>query len=253
MGPLWELNRLSGLPDFTRGILEVWYTTSGKFILPAHQAAVREQFPLLGVDRLVLTDPTKRVNEVADSPALAWVVMLRWIDARIGDDAFAALAKSPHTERLSRILIGKPRCSDAGLKAFANSKSYPNLRSFGLYEGLWGGKFTAAGVRQVLESEHFPRLEELDLSGPQRSSVPQRTFFSCKALSRLRVLRLGFGTDMKALARCPHLTNLEEVHVKDSRLTDADARALADNPAFGRVKTIELSDLNSRRTAERSG
>ena len=75
-------------------------------------------------------------------------------------------------------------------------------------------------------------------------AVTHRTFWTYKSLSRLRVLHVGFDNDMKALAKCPHLTNLEELYVEDSTMTDADARVLADNPVFARLKLLSLTDMN---------
>jgi uncharacterized protein (TIGR02996 family) len=245
LGPLVALASKYNGDAFKRGLFERWWTSAGNFLKPPHQAAVCEWFPRLGIRSLNLSDPTKRVKLLADSPALAWATHLHWFDAKIEDDGFEALAASPHLERLTRLTIDKPRCTDAGLKVFARSKGFPNLRALGLPAGLWRGDFSSLGVRQVLDSDRFPRLDELDLSGAQAHSVTHRSLWTYKSLSRLRVLHLGFDNDMKALAKCPHLTNLEELHVSESTMTDADARTLADNPAFARLKVLELTELNS--------
>jgi uncharacterized protein (TIGR02996 family) len=246
LGPMIELPQRYRRPhEFSRGLYDQCFVTPGDFLKKAYQAAACVQFPLLGVERLVLYETTKRVAALAQSPALAWIATLRWLDAKIEDDGFAALAASPHLERLSHLVIGKPRCSDAGLKALAKSKGFPNLRTLGLQDGLWRGAFSAAGVRQILDSDRFPKLNELDLSGAHSHAVTHRALFTYPSLSRLRVFLVGFDTDMQALAKCPHLTNLEELHVADSTLTDADAHVLADNPAFARLKVIALTDMNT--------
>jgi uncharacterized protein (TIGR02996 family) len=247
---LGPLARLSGhLPGelFHRGLLLRWGLNAGSFLRKAHQAAVCEQFPRLGIECLALFENTKRVKALANSPALAWVIAFLWNDARLEDDGFEALAASPHLSRLTHLTIDKPRCTDAGLKALARSKGLPNLRSLGLPDGLWGGKFNAIGVRQILDSDRLPKLDELDLPGAHLHAVTHRTFWTYKNLSRLRVLRVGFDNDMKALAKCPHLTNLEELHVADSTLEDADAHVLADNPAFAKLKVLALTGMNSSR------
>lgn len=243
---------LDGLPTgtthnrdkFARGILVWWYTSAGNFLKKPHQEAVCEWFPRLGVDLLVLCENSKRVSAVANSPALAWVTRFRWRDSRLEDDGFAALAASPHAARWRSLDIDKPRCSDAGLKALANSDGFPDLRAFELEDGLWRGKFSAAGVRQILDSPKFPKLDELGLTGAHKHAVTHSTLWTYRSLSRLRVLRLGSNNDMKGLAKCPHLTNLEELHVAGSTLDDVTARVLLDNPAFARLKVLELRDMN---------
>jgi uncharacterized protein (TIGR02996 family) len=245
LGPLWELTAMIRDREFKRGLLDWWHTTAGNFLKKPHQQVVCEWFPQLGIDRLALSENSKRVRAVADSPALAWVSAFQWFDSRIEDDGFEALATAPHTERLSKFLIDKPRCSDTGLKAFAKSTGYPNLRSFGLHDGLWRGKFTDAGIRLILNSRNFPHLNELILSGAHTYSVASRSLFECEALNRLRSLRIGAGSDLKHLVTCAHLTALETLHVYDSVLRDDDARLFIDNPAFARLRAVALDDINS--------
>ena len=105
---------------------------------------------------------------------------------------------------------------------------------------MWAGDFTAAGVRLILDSDRFPRLDELDLSGAHTSAVTHRTFFTYKSLVRLRVLKLGFQAKMESLAKCRYFTNLEELHVADTTIADADVETLAANPVFDRLKVLVL-------------
>lgn len=233
---------------FARGLLNQWFVSAGDFLKIAHQAAVTEWFPRVGVGRIVFYEPTKRAEKLFASPALAWTSDILWHDAKLDDAGFVALAKSPHLSRLSRLAIDKPRCSDRGLRALANSPGLGSLRTLTLQDGLWGGKFTAAGVRLVLESENLPRLDELSLVGAQKSAVTHRTFFTYKALARLRVLHLPGNTDMKALAKCPYLANLDDLYVRDAEITDADAVALADSPVLAKLKSLELVDMNVYRS-----
>jgi uncharacterized protein (TIGR02996 family) len=245
VGPLAELLAKHRTHSFARGMYEEWFATAGDFLKKPHQAAVCERFPLLGVETLYLRETTKRVDTLAQSPALAWVAKWHWMDAKIEDNGFVALARSPYLERLSQLVIDKPRCSDAGLKALAKSKGLPNLRVFGLWDGLWRSSFTADGVRVILDSDRFPKLDELDLSHAHTHRVTDRALFTYTSLSRLRVLKLGFDTNTTALAKCPHLTNLEELHVAESDFDDDAAHALADNAALAHVKVITLTDLNA--------
>jgi uncharacterized protein (TIGR02996 family) len=245
LGGLWVFTADERDRDFRRGLLDWWYTTAGNFLKKPHQKAVCEWFPRVGIDRLALNETTKRVQQLAASPALAWATTFHWFDARIEDDGFVALATSPHLARISRLVIDKPRCSDAGLKAIANSPGLPNLRVLGLHDGLWRGRFTDAGLRVLLNSNRQPKLCELDLSGAQTHAVGGRSLFTCPALSRLRTLRVGFDTNQHWLAVCPHLTSLEELWVSDSKMSDKEARLLADNPALTRTRRVSLSNMNS--------
>lgn len=247
LGPLADLATSRWSTEFNRGFLNWWSTSAGNFLKKPHQEAVCEWFPRLGVDELSLYESSKRVSAVANSPALAWVSRFTWRDARLEDDGFAALAASPHTAQWRRLEIDKPRCTDAGLKALARSDGFPNLQALELRDGLWRGDFSAAGVRLILDSPKFPKLDELGLTGAQGHKVHHRTFWTYQNLSRLRVLWMGSNNDVKALAKCPHLTKLEELHVADSSLDEADARVLLDNPAFARLKVLSLTGMNSHR------
>jgi hypothetical protein len=249
LGPLLPLSG-DGHQDreFNRGIKEWWYTTAGNFLKKAHQRVVCEWFPRLGLKLLMLVDPSKRVGAVAASPALEWVVELTWLRARLGDDGFRALAASPHTHRLSRLVVEKPRCGDSRLHALARSISFPNLKAIGLRDGLWGSTYTAAGLLGLLRSARLPKLDELDLSDAQGGGVEWGTLFADPAVRRLRRLRLGWGVDLDPLAACPHLTDLEACLTDSARLTEAGAIALADNPAFARLTFLQLLRLNPDRS-----
>ena len=248
LGPLWEL---TGSPssyrarDFDRGLLYWWYSTAGTFLKKSQQAAVCAQFPLLGVRMLMLTDSSKRAQAVADSPAIAWVCNFYWQRSRLDDDSVRALAASPHTVRLSALGIDHPHCSNTGLKALAQSTCLPNLRRFDLTDGLWGGKYNHAGVLQILNSDRLARLCELNLDGNQPSGFEDAPFFRDEGLTRLCVLWYHSRTEMRHLVACTHLTNLEELLIGDSHVTDADVRTLLDNPTFAKLKKLALNSLNS--------
>jgi uncharacterized protein (TIGR02996 family) len=245
LGPLKGFLWHDVQPDFTRGLLFWWYTTPGRFVKKDHQEAVGAGFPTVGVNSLHLWEPTKRPQLVADSPALAWVPKLTWTDARAEDPVFEALAASPHLGRLSTLVIEKPWCTDRGLTALAKSKGLPNLRTFGLQNGLWRGRYSTKGVLRVLNSPNLPHLDALDLSKTQPIDVKWRAFFHDPGLSRLKWLWLGFQSAMHELARCPHLTALEVLDVSDTTITDADVSVLVANPALRNLRTVSLFDMNA--------
>jgi uncharacterized protein (TIGR02996 family) len=250
LGRLFDFAGDGGLPlFFHRGLLGYWHTTTSEFLKKAYQQAVCEWFPRLGVETLRLHGATKRVPLLAASPALEWVVAFDWSDSRLDDAGCAALAASPHTFRLSRLEIHRPTCTDAGLEALADSKGFANLRALALTDGLWAGRFTHKGLLRILNSKRLPKLDELDLSKGQeiligRDRVGWDRFFANRGLSRLHVLRVGWGVDLESVIACQRLTNLEELHISEENMLDHEALVLAENPALPRVRKVVLADMN---------
>ncbi len=230
---------------FSRGIIHKWIATPSEFLERAHQDAARERFPLLGISELVLHNTTKRVTQLAQSPALDWVSGLWFQDAKIGDDGLTALVRSPFLTKLPSLSIQKAHFSNIGLKALADSTGFPNLRSLHLHDGLRSGRFSASGLHLLLDSPNCPRLDELHLTGSHSPNVMHRSLFQCKNLSRLRSLTLDAGADLMALASCPHLTNLEWFEIGNGIITDASAHTLIANPGFARMTHVGLYSMNA--------
>ena len=235
---------------FHRGLLYWWYVTVGAFLRKAHQRAVCERFPQLGVDHLFLSEPSKRAAALAESPALAWASELSWIRSRADDDAVAALANSPHLGMLSVMALSHVRCSDAGLRAVANARGLANLRRFSLRACFWGGQFTAAGVLLVLNSERLPRLRYLRLASGMPYGFRLADVLRDAGLSRLSGLILHDEANpdaVAALAANPTASGLEELDLSSGRLDDASASALAESPHLARLKRLRLTGLNNER------
>src|SRR5262249_40069875 len=153
---------------------------------------------------------------------------------------------SPHTSRVSELDIDHPHCTNAGLKALADSSCWPNLKRLGLTDGTWGGKYTHTGVLRVLNSKRLPKLCELNLSGTQPPGFEKAAFYQNEGLQRLQLLWRGRDVAMKHFAACRHFTNLEEFSVADGTFTDADARTLLDNLAFAKLRKLTLYNVNYR-------
>ncbi|WP_439631823.1 TIGR02996 domain-containing protein [Gemmata sp.] len=237
LGPLAPLNSMH---EFNRGLLEHWYCTAGAFLKKDHQRALAERLPLVGAHTLLLTGRTARPGAVAGSAALEWFAELCWLGGKLDDAGLRELARSPCGARLSRVLVTDLRCTNAGLAALAKSAAFPNLRTVGLRAGSPRVAYTHRGVLRVLESARFPRLESLDLLDRLPAGFDQPAFYNEPVLSRVRVLWAPSGGDTSALCRCRRLTNLESLRISSSTVTDDDARALLDNPAFARLKVLEL-------------
>jgi len=125
---------------FERGLLSWWYCTVGAFLGKEHQQDVAGWFPRLGVNRICLTDPSKRADALAAAPTLGWTSELRWLRSRAEDAPLVALAGSPHLGLLSKLSLTHLRCTDAAFTALAKSRGLPRLRALALSECTWGEK-----------------------------------------------------------------------------------------------------------------
>ncbi|VTU02029.1 Uncharacterized protein OS=Sorangium cellulosum (strain So ce56) GN=sce1195 PE=4 SV=1 [Gemmataceae bacterium] len=237
---LGSLAPLNSMHEFTRGLLAHWYCTTQEFLKKDHQRALAERLPLVGAHTLLLSGPTARAGAVAGSAALEWFAELCWLGGKLDDDGLGELARSPCGARLSRVLLSDLRCTNAGLTALAKSAAFPNLRTIGLRADSPRVAYTHRGVLRVLESDRFPKLESLDLLDRPPAGFNQRLFYNEPALSRVRAYWAPNGGDTAALCRCRRLTNLEALRISGSTVTDDDVRALLDNPAFAKLKVLEL-------------
>ena len=189
MGPLWELTGEGYRDrDFDRGLLYWWYTTAGTFVRKAHQKAVCEQFPRLGVSRLMLTEKSARAKAVA-IPGESNGCPRSPGGSQLDDDGFRGLGRiAPYVPPLG---TGDRPPAFWGRFAPGHSRKstrWSNLRRFGLTEGSWGGGYTYRGVLDLLNSDRFPRLSELNLSGTQPSNFEHASFYADPGLRRLRIL-----------------------------------------------------------------
>jgi hypothetical protein len=187
---------------------------------------------------------TKRVELVAGSPVLGLVPALAWWDTQMDDVGLKTLAKSPHTGGLTALTLEKLRTTDTGLKALAKSPSFTGLRKLRLLAPVRGGEFTAAGVRALLASDNFPRLDTFALTSAWHVKMP--AFCTEPALARLKRLYLQLVLESPApVFRCSHLTNLEELQIDcigsgSKEVTDADVLAMLDNRAFKKLRRFAV-------------
>ena len=239
LGPLMEL--VKG-PYFDRGMLDVRYFTPAAFAKPETQRVLVEWLPRVGTRRLVLGGNTKRVGLVAESPVLGLVPALEWWDMQMDDDGLKTLAKSPHTGGLTALTLEKLLATDTGLKALARSPNIAGLRKLRLLAPVNGGTgISAAGIRALIASEQFPRLDTFALTAAYRVALD--SFCAEPALSRLRSLHICAGRPFTPISRCRHLTGLEELSIDSYSvgMIDADAFELLDNPAFARLRRLIVS------------
>ena len=249
MGPLWGFTTDQRARTFDRGLLECWHSPADAF-LRMQQQMVSKWFSRVGVVRLALGESNQphlaphRIKALVDSPALAWVAQFSWHRGYLNDADLRIIALSPHTSRWSRFEFSHPHCSDAGMEALADSRSFPNLRGFALNGGVYGARFSTRGILSILNSERLPKLDRLEVTGALPGSYKIGELFLDPALERLRVLCQGSLTNLSELVSCPHLTNLETLVVIDSVITDANIQTFLDNPAFAKLRSLTLYNIN---------
>lgn len=149
---------------------------------------------------------------------------------------------------LSDLQLDEVKVTDAGLEAFARHSRTTKLREFQLTVAgtlkTLKGKYTAAGLLAVLESERFPRLSGLYLGAEQPAKFDWAALFASPALKRVRSLAVGGKAPLAALAACPHLTALEELLVRNAVVTDADVEALLASKALKKLTGFILHGAN---------
>ncbi|HUR52977.1 MAG TPA: TIGR02996 domain-containing protein [Gemmataceae bacterium] len=253
LGPLWPIiqkgwgDELDGVGLFRRGLLFWWYVAPKQFLQKSHQKAVREWFPLVGINDLTMHTRATQCAGVAASPALAWAPEFAWDEGKIDDAGLSALAASPHFTRLSTFSVDQNVVTDKGLREFADTATMPNLRTFKLWSGN-KAKYTAAGMLALVSSKRFPNLCDLELECGQPNSLKWAELFADPRVKRLKRLMIGWKGDIAAAVRSPNLSGLEELGGNDVTFTEADADALLANPAFAGLKRFHLESLDVKLT-----
>jgi uncharacterized protein (TIGR02996 family) len=239
LGPLMQM--VKG-PLFERGLLDVRYFTPVAFAKPEMQRILTEWVPRVGACRLVLVGKTKKIELVAGSPVLGLVPALAWWDTQMDDAGLKTLAKSPHVGGLNSLTLEKLLATDAGLKALAKSPGLSGLRKLRILTPVNGGRdITAAGIRALVASDRLPHLDTFALTAAYR--VGLESFCNEPALARLKRLHVRGYCPFAELCLCRHLTGLEELVIESysAGMTDDDAAALLDNPAFAKLRHFAVS------------
>ena len=249
LGPLWPHILKAGADDFggetlfRRGLLFWWYATPKHFLQKAHQEAIREWFPLVGINELTMNTPVSLCADIATSPALQWVPEFGWEEANMDDASLTALAASPHFTRLSSFGFDGNKLTDRGLAKFAETATMPNLRTFKLWNGE-KAKYTAGGVLDLLASKRFPKLCEIELECDQPKSLKWSELFADPRMKRLKRLTIGWNGDAAGAVRSPNLSGLDELAVNEVKFTAADADALLTNPSLKNLKRFVLDTID---------
>jgi uncharacterized protein (TIGR02996 family) len=250
LAPLTALDRNLGpadLLDVGRGLLWCWFVTTGTFLSKKWQAALPDALVAVGVEELFLYSPTKKIADLANSPALRWVARLSYPGA--DDDALAAFARSEELIRLSKLELREAKFSDVGLRDFAKHAATSRLRSLTLSsEGALGHtkpKFTAAGVLAVLKSDLLPRLESLEINRQSAVKFGLKKLLSDSAQGRIKTLSLVMPVKAAEVLASPHLKNLHSLQLHDAEMTAADVDRLLATRKFAKLRELYLY-LDSR-------
>jgi uncharacterized protein (TIGR02996 family) len=229
---LAPLKKFVPRPELHRGFLKRVTLTAQTFL-----KSYEELFSLGPVQHVRLidvkrnrfrADGTRAVQELADCPALAWVVSLSLSGNTVGAAQMAALVGSPHLRRVHALDLGGNPLGLAGLRAVLASPNLAGLTTLDL-GGCYGLSSLGDGPLRVLaEGPWPPRLAHLDLSSNRFGAGDGVAAFAASpCCERLRSLdlgnnrRLGWG-QVRQLAASPRLAGLERLSLAHSRLVDDD-------------------------------
>jgi hypothetical protein len=175
------------------------------------------EYPWQRLERLDLSSnelTTAAVRHLAGSPRLA---SLRSLDLsaghKLGDDAAAVLAKSPHLGALVDLDLGWWKLTPRGVRALVRApwlKRIRRLRLCGFHSGREG--------RELLAAADLPALRWLDLCYSD----------------------LG-GDDLRPLLAAPWLSQLTHLDLHNNHLGAGGARLLAEAPGLDRLVSLDVT------------
>lgn len=257
-----------------RGQIQLLSFDESQFLTPEVQAALIEVLPTIGLQILSLSPgidqdalrasyeaqrrtrtfhprvfyhPNSIMDQVARSPALAWVSTLLLADASTSDAGLAALAESPHLARLNKLALSYPQCTDAGLESLAGSELLTNFRWLDLSNcgGIGPTRFSDRGIRAVLASTRLPRFDKLSVTGEAVPSFEVGRLLADPAVARLRGLTLDAADAFTAVSRTQLLSKLETFWVSGPRVvvTEEAVGDLLENPALAGLQWLTLFKL----------
>lgn len=196
--------------------------------------------------------PTPIGDEVAaalaQSPSLSRlrVLSLRFSRA-ITDAAVADLAASPYLARLEGLDFGQTAITDAAAQALATSPRSACLTTLGMDLTGVGN----AGLEALIQSPHLSALRNLTI-GSRITDPGVRVLAAAPVSSRLRSLNLSFNRQLgvagaEALAASEHLTNLEELDLRETRIGDRGVLALIHSTRLHGLRSLMVG-TEGRRT-----
>lgn len=217
MGPLHEVD-----PDaiFERGFVEELRLSAREFL--RRGAAVLTDHP---ITRLVLTETSGAMGDVADCSGLAYLASLSLRGEALRGPDVLALARSSHLRRLRSLDLRRCQVTATGMEALLSSQSLPRLESLDLSFNEIGD-----GLGPLLRLPGLPALRRLDLSGIGITGRTVAYLLSPTWLSRLKSLSLALNNlsaaDVERVATSSHLASLESINLFHPRIPEGTVRRL---------------------------
>jgi uncharacterized protein (TIGR02996 family) len=153
-----------------------------------------------------------RVAALAACPLLAGLRSLNVSGSAMRRRGLAALIASRHLAGLRRLDLRGNELGDAGVGAFAASPNFPALEAL----DVSANGLSAAGVAALARSPLAARLKELAVR-EERGGDAEAVAFAAGRWPSLRKLSLSLGqmttAGISALAACPSLSGLRELHL----------------------------------------
>ena len=204
--PEWtkELHGLFAGCEFRRGLLDT-VSVEAKYFCEAGERL----FQNTAVRRVKFLDASKRIDQLAQCPALAHVRELDLCGNDLGNGGVNLLLRSPNLGQLESLDLSFNGIGDGGVQMLANAPSLTRLKSLFLNDNRTVG---CAGMRALAQSEHVRQLRTLDVSGNDIGD---------EGLCRL--------------AESATLTKLHRLRIHANRVGDAGVQALAGSELLGRM------------------
>jgi uncharacterized protein (TIGR02996 family) len=199
--------------SFQRGLIHL--RTSPSVLLTKQGEQIARDPAFAWVDELRMGKVSAAGGKkLAASAALDGLVALHLSYRGIRDAGAIALAGSPRIARLRVLELEYNGIERAGAEALAASPHLANLRILGLL-GNW---FSDAGAQAIAASPHLTQLQELSLANCNIHASGATAVASAPQFATLRRLYLTMNPYLgdkgaEALARSPHLNNLEALYV----------------------------------------
>ncbi len=228
------------LAEFRRGLV--------RLMLDAGQVLGTASPPFAGTEEYAWVDGLKvyavgqqAIERYIAGPALEGVTSLHLQAGgeRVRDDAFVALARSPHLGRLTALGLTHFYFGSEAAKALAASPHLSALTELNLQANrVW----TGAGA--LAASPHLTGLRSLDLYS---NYIEDRAVRALTAGRLGRLTSLGLGSNkvdvkgVEALVAWPALENLRDLRLDGNYFGGDGVRLLAGSPSVRRLARLDLA------------
>jgi uncharacterized protein (TIGR02996 family) len=187
------------------------------------------------------------VAALAQSPNLSRLRLLAVTFSRaITDAAVAALAGSPYLACSEGLDLSQTAITDAGAQALADSPRSACLTTLNMMLAGVGN----AGLEALLQSPHLGALRNLTI-GSLITDPGVRALANAPASSRLRRLDLSYNRQLgvagaEALAASEHLTNLQELGLRETRIGPRGALAVVHSTHLPGLRLLHVGTEGGR-------